>query len=115
MHYCTSHMHALRDKLRHIGLWYLVNTNPAVVKDRAQKWMKGTALREEFDPLVVIMLEINAKTKLHSVYVLPGGCPLCAVNAAKLDHTLADKWIEGFADLAMQIAQKNHLPTRMVQ
>lgn len=113
MRTCTTHMHAMRDKLRHMGLWYLVNLDPEVCKRRADLWMKGKALREDFDPLVVMMLEINNKAKLHGVYVMPEGCPLCAMNAARADHTSADTVIDGFADLMLSIAQKNHLPQRM--
>lgn len=113
MHYCTGHMTELRNKLREMGLWYLVDVNPAVVKRRAERWLAGNAYLEEFDPLVVMMLEINAKVTALQVYVAERGCPLCAVQVAKVDLTMADKWIEGFAEIVMEIARKNNIPQRM--
>lgn len=109
MKYCSRHMHDCAAKVKQLGLYHQVQ--PERVALNATKWLCGD--RDAFDPLVVLMLEINAKCQLMSIYVLPEGCPLCAANNASQKHTMADSWIEGFGRRVLEIAIANGIPRKV--
>lgn len=103
---CSAHSEDLLRTIRRKGMGALVRSDRAA--EFARKWLLGTTTKEEFDPYVVATLEIASKAKELSVYVVPGCCPLCTVEAA-YRQPLAPDWIDNITDLMLIIARANAL------
>lgn len=107
MKFCASHFHDLDHTLKHKGMGRFIN--PAHAETFAQRWLDGTATILEFDPLVVSVLEIKAKTVQMGMVCLNGDCPLCAANRALQNLDTADAWIDNISDLMLITCKTNNL------
>ena len=110
MKICNTHFADLRAALNKKGLGPLMeNNDDRAVAEFALRWLQGTASMEEFDPLVVSVLEItsHAKTML-GIDPQDPRCPLCAVDFY-LGSRGAESWIDNVTDLMLLTAKVNHL------
>lgn len=106
------HFTAISHALRHRGLNKLIKDDPTVVQKSAKLWLSGEAAREEFDPRIVMILEINA----HVTRITGSGffdnnieqCPLCVINNSAGRDVSAEA-ITAFADYMRAIAKANNL------
>jgi hypothetical protein len=112
MKLCGSHQTDLAAALRKKGLWKLCSTDPHISAVRAQRWLAGVAMREEFDPLVVATLEINSKAKeiLHpAIAETQHLCPLCQASKALQRVDIPAAWIDNCTDMMFLVAKTNGL------
>lgn len=79
MHYCTGHMEEMGTAIKRHGLWRYVDSRPTAIKGFAARWLLGRAMKDEIDPLVVLMLEIGAKAVRMGLRQDSKRCPLCAI------------------------------------
>lgn len=104
---CIGHSHGLIAALRRKGMGSLIR--PEQAAKFARRWLDGTATKPEFDPYVVAGLEILSKCRVMNIYVLPGGCPLCAAEKALQNADAGVAWIDNVSDLMLLTAQTNRL------
>lgn len=109
MKICGRHSHDMLHALRRRGMQKLIRPEDSVTF--AKRWLEGLATKPEFDPFVVATLEIFKKCHDMSIYVLEGGCPLCAVNVAFQKNDADASWIDNVSDLMLLTAQTNRLVT----
>lgn len=108
MKLCSGHLHDLSHAIKHKGLGRFIN--PERTTEFARKWLNGTASLHEFDPLVVSMLEINAKaTQICGTHLINGSCPLCTVERVLAPNPAAETWIDNVSDCMLLFAKVNHL------
>lgn len=117
--FCSRHMHDMADRLKHLGLWRLAR--PEEAAQTAALWLAGRLPREKFDPMVVLMLELQAKADRMAdpraaalgKPALAVGCALCNIqklaNGGRGDAAADVKVIRGMGDLMLGIAKSNGL------
>ena len=114
--FCTRHQHDIANRLKFLGLWKFVKAQDTELgKDIARAWMAGQLRREMICPLIVLMLELQAKAnkiadKLGGTKgALVQTCPCCAIQRMTDDETQDVKQIVGFGDLVLALMQSNGL------
>lgn len=109
MKHCSRHLHELSDALRKKNLWRLVQ--PERATELAGKWLAGHSRPDEFDPMVVSVLEINAKASqlCYGLSWAGSECPLCKVESVLQNSNAGEMWIDNVTDLMVVTAQVNGL------
>lgn len=113
MSFCTLHFNQLREAINHRGLGHLCTSEGPLIQERAMRWLEGSTATEEFDPLVVIGLELHAKAHRCALIDYSGACVLC-LAAYTFGRGTDTKWVEGHADLMSQIAERNNIPAKRI-
>lgn len=105
MKFCARHITELGDSVRKRGLWKFVDELNA--KRFMVRWLRGSATKDEIDPLVVAMLEITHKANRLGIPMASGVCPLCELARVQEDAELPAKLIEGHVAIAHQLLITN--------
>lgn len=103
--FCTRHQHDIASRLKFAGMWHLVKAQDGqLAKDIALAWLHGELRREYLCPLVITMLELQAKanrmaeqgTGQKGAHVAT--CPCCAIMRMADDDAADVKVIRGMVD-----------------
>lgn len=115
MKMCARHFEQLKAQLVRKSLWALVSTDTVTMKYRAESWLTGRATVNEVDPLVISILELNAKAVqyvgTHIRMPKASGehyCPCCEIDGA-LRRDAATSWIDNCTDAVMAVCIANGL------
>ena len=110
MKICGTHFDEVKKALIRKGLGHLIkDRNGEQLSDFAVRWLLGTATMEEFDPLVVAILEITNHAKIFiGMQPQDHRCPLCGVTYA-LGVGADDKWVDNVTDLMLLTSKVNGL------
>jgi hypothetical protein len=112
MKLCNTHAHDLIKALQQKGLGAYISTSEAEAALKARAWLYGMTTRGSFDPYVVCVLEVFAKTKgLVHEHVIGTACPLCVVDQ-RLELGAARAWIDNVTDLMILVCRANDFPLR---
>lgn len=110
MKLCQRHISDLIGAIRRKGMGHLISVNDAQASARCAKWLDGKTTADEFDPLVVSMLEINHKASLvTNLSVTAPCCPLCEVER-RMQRYVASSWIDNVTDMMILICETNAVP-----
>lgn len=111
--FCGKHQQMMGNRLKHVGLWKLVKqATPQETRERALAWLHGKANAKEMCPLVILMLELQAKANRmadggQGTHVMT--CPCCSIQRFSNDETADVKVINGLADVVLGLFQSNGL------
>jgi len=114
--YCGKHQEAIKQRLHRVGLWKLVKDRPtAETIDIATAWLSGQLKREYMCPLVILMLEVQAKAD-RMAWAITGKqgarvqtCALCSIQRFMNDEGADAKVLAGMGDLVLGLFQTNGL------
>lgn len=106
MKLCYAHNDEVRKALRGRDLWRLVQ--PERASELAQRWLTGEMRNEaDFDPYVVVWLELNARAAdflpIGFPLANPTKCPICETERYT-GKVLGKLWIERYADFVYALA-----------
>lgn len=108
---CSRHSSQITDALKKKGLWHVVDQTPAVVQERAARWLAGNAGPQDVDPLIITLLEINKKAvETCGDYLLSAAttyCPLCEVERTLQVADAGEQWVDNCTDAVLLICKVN--------
>ena len=114
--FCSKHQHDIRRELERLGLWSKVLAkDSAITVEIAKAWMAGMLRKEYLCPLVITMLELQAKAnrmadQAHGTKgAFVSTCPCCAIQRLSNDETADAKVIKGQCDVTLGLMQTNGL------
>ncbi len=110
MRCCQNHFQEVRKAIIAKGMQKLLkHEDTRDIQIFATRWIVGYAAAQEFDPLIVAMLEIN-----NHAHMMIGmakedpRCPLCLVEFT-MGQKADQKWIDNVTDLMLLTAKANDL------
>lgn len=122
MKHCSRHMSDLARAIRKKGMGHMITQSDVDIARKTQLWFQGALTAEEFDPLLVSILEINAKAvDLLGTRLLEKKangnehCPLCSANQILKSTRMDISWIDNITDMMVIVALSNGLELRRLQ